>query len=260
MEIILSIKNLFYTVEDKNLLTNKKKTIIDNISLDVIQGEILGIAGESGGGKTTLIKLITGIIKPSTGSIKINIEKNNINPVQILFQNNGQILNPHRKIDDIVGEAIKLRDISLKAKELEVEKEKIFTAINFPMQYRQNRGYQLSGGQQQRAALARLLAVKPEILILDEPFSAQDYESQKNLSALFKNINKDLGITLICVSHNLKTLRKLCDRVIIIYKGKIVEIGKTEDVLSNPKHSYTKYLIKSENYDLTHQELMARVE
>ena len=258
MEIILSIKNLFYTVEDKNLLTNKKKTIIDDISLNVIKGEILGIAGESGGGKTTLAKLITGIIKPSAGSVKLNLTKKNINSVQILFQNNGLILNPHRKIEDIVEEAIKLREIS--SDELEVEKEKIFSAVNSPKQCRQNRGYQLRGGQQQRAALARLLAVKPEILILDEPFSAQDYESQKNLSTLFKNINKDLGITLICVSHDLKTLRKLCNRVIIIYKGKIVEIGKTEDVLSNPQHSYTKYLIKSENYDLTHKELMTRVE
>jgi len=259
METILSIKNLFYKVEDKNLLTNKTKTIIDDISLDVNKGEILGVAGESGGGKTTLAKLITGIIKPSAGSIQLNlIKKNKSNPVQILFQNNGQILNPHRKIEDIVEEAINLRDIP--SCEVEVEKEKIFSAINFPLQYRQNRGFQLSGGQQQRAALARLLAVSPEILILDEPFSAQDYESQKNLSTLFKNINKNLGITLICVSHNLNALRELCDRVAIIYKGKIVEIGKTKDVLSNPRHPYTKYLIKSENYDLTHKELLARVE
>ncbi len=258
MDTILSINNLSYMVEDKKFLSNKKKTIIDNISLDVYKGEILGIAGESGGGKTTIAKLIVGIIKPTSGSVEFNLSSNTkSNSVQILFQNNGQILNPHRKVDEIVEEALMLKN---PAKEkLEAEKERIFSAVNFPVKFRQNKGSQLSGGQQQRAALARLLAVNPDLLILDEPFSAQDFESKKNLSNLFKKINKNFGITLICVSHNLNALRELCDRVVIIYKGKIAEIGKTEDVLSNPKHDYTKYLIKSENYDLTHGELMNRV-
>jgi len=259
METILSIKNLFYKVKSTNFLVNKEKTIIDDITVDVDKGEIIGIAGESGSGKTTLAKLITGIITPTSGSIKLNTkEKKKCNPIQILFQNNGQILNPHRKIDDIVEEAIKLREIP--SDEIANEKEKIFSAINFPEQYRKNKGFQLSGGQQQRAALARLIAVKPEILILDEPFSAQDYESLENLSALFKKINIDLGITLICISHDLNVLRELCNRVVIIYRGKIVEIGNTKEVLSNPKHPYTQYLIKSENYDLTHKELMDRAE
>ena len=192
METILSIKDLIYKVKDTNLLAKKDKTIIDGISLDINKGEIIGIAGESGGGKTTLAKLITGIIAPTSGSIKLNTEKESkCNPVQILFQNNGQILNPHRKIDDIVEEAIKLREIS--SDELTSEKEKIFSAINFPKKYGKNKGSQLSSGQQQRAALARLLAVKPKVLILDEPFSAQDYESKKNLSALFKKINVEIG-------------------------------------------------------------------
>ena len=259
METILSIKDLFYKVKDTNLLAKKEKTIIDDISLDINKGEIIGIAGESGSGKTTLAKLITGIITPTSGLIQLNTKKiDKCNPVQILFQNNGQVLNPHRKIEDIVEEAINLRDIS--SDKIEAEKEKIFSAIKFPLQYRKNNGSQLSGGQQQRAALARLLAVKPELLILDEPFSAQDFESQKNLSKLFKKINTDLGITLICISHDLNALRELCNSIVIIYKGQIVEKGKTMDVLSNPEHPYTQYLIRSENYDLTHKELMDRVE
>ncbi len=258
MKPVLSIKNLFYKVKRSNFLENKEKIIIHDISLDVNKGEILGVAGESGSGKTTLAKLISGIITPTSGTVELNFKKTNTsNPVQILFQNNGQILNPHRIVEDIVEEALKLGNVSID--DLGTEKEKIFSEINFPKQYRKNKGSQLSGGQQQRVALARLLAVKPEVLILDEPFSAQDYESQKNLSSLFKKINDDLGITLICISHDLNALRLICDRVIIIYKGKIVEIGKTKEVLTNPEHPYTQYLIKSENFDLTHEELLIRI-
>ena len=259
MESIISIKNLSYSVHSTKVFTQNEKTIIDDVSLDIYKGEILGIAGESGSGKTTLAKLITGIIKATSGKIDFNLtSEDRKNAVQILFQNNGEILNPFRKIDDIIDEAIKIDNTS--NKNISEEKEKIFSAVNFPAEFRNNKGSQLSGGQQQRAALARVLAVKPEVLILDEPFSAQDYESQKNLSTLFKKINKNFGITLICISHDLNALRKLCTRVAIIYKGKVVEEGATEEILNNPKHPYTKYLIKSENYELTHRELMDRVE
>jgi len=257
MSKILSINNLIYKVKETNLFTSKEKTILDNISFDINRGEIIGIAGESGSGKTTIAKLITGIISPSSGTIKFELI-NNSNSVQILFQNTGQILNPFRKIEDIIEEAIKLRKNL--PEEIENEKEKIFSSVNFKREYWGNIGSNLSGGQQQRAALARLLAVQPELLILDEPFSAQDFESKKTLVELFKSINEKFNVTLMCISHDLNALRDLCKRVIIMYKGKIVEIGNTKEVLADPSHAYTKYLIKAEKYNLNHSELLERID
>jgi len=257
MSKILSINNLCFKVKETDLFKTKEKTILNNISFEVNEGEIIGIAGESGSGKTTLAKLIAGVIKPTAGSINFNLT-NNSSSVQILFQNTGQILNPFRKIEDIIEEAIKLRkDLP---GNIESEKERIFSSVNFQKKYWENIGSNLSGGQQQRAALARLLAVQPELLILDEPFSAQDFESKITLVELSKNINKKFNVTLICISHDLNALRNLCERVIIIYKGKIVEIGKTNEILENPTHPYTKYLIKAEKYDLNHSELMERID
>jgi len=257
MSKILSINNLCFKVKETDLFKTKEKTILNNISFEVNEGEIIGIAGESGSGKTTLAKLIAGVIKPTAGSINFNLT-NNSNSVQILFQNTGQILNPFRKIEDIIEEAIMLRkDLP---GNIESEKERIFSSVNFQKKYWENIGSNLSGGQQQRAALARLLAVQPELLILDEPFSAQDFESKITLVELSKNINKKFNVTLICISHDLNALRNLCERVIIIYKGKIVEIGKTNEILENPTHPYTKYLIKAEKYDLNHSELMERID
>jgi len=134
-------------------------------------------------------------------------------------------------------------------------KEKIFNAVNFPENLRLRKGYQLSGGEQQRAALARILAVDPQLLILDEPFSSQDFDSQENFLSLFKKINEEFGTAIICISHNLGILRKLCMRVLIMQKGEIVEEGSSSEVLVSPRHPYTKYLIKAEEYGLSLEEL-----
>jgi ABC-type dipeptide/oligopeptide/nickel transport system ATPase subunit len=271
MDELLVVENLSFSIElaSKNfklklftaLASNKE--ILKNISFKIGMGEIVGIAGESGAGKTTLAKLIAGIYKPSGGSIKFqssgNREKKRINPIQILFQNNGEILNPLRYIEEIVEEAvmIKLERTEKRAdpKRVYEKKGKIFSAVNFPEDLRNRKGYQLSGGEQQRAALARILAVDPELLILDEPFSSQDLHSQENFLNLFKKVNEVFGTAIICISHNLGILRKLCARILILYKGEIVESGPSSEVLQSPMHPYTKYLIKAEEYNLSKQEL-----
>jgi len=113
----------------------------------------------------------------------------------------------------------------------------------------------LSGGEQQRAALARLLATKPVLLILDEPFSAQDVESQLKLVKLFKQLNKEFNLTMICISHDLRILRNLAGQVIILKDGEIVESGETKEVFNNPKKDYTKFLLSAEALNLTYDEL-----
>jgi len=258
MNNILEIKELSYSVNTRNLLERgTERLILKNISLSVKEKEIIGITGESGSGKTTLAKLIAGINKTTTGDIKLNFAEdwNNLktNPVQILFQNNNEILNPFRKVEDIIRETILIRNN--KSVEIDSEMEKIFKSIGFNESLRNRKGFQLSGGEQQRAALARILATKPELLILDEPFSAQDVESQLNLLNLFKKINEEFGQTMICVAHNLKILRKLADRIFVMYNGEIVESGKTKEIFESPKNDYTKFLLKCENYNLKYEEL-----
>jgi len=258
MNKLVEILNLNYSVQSNSILnTGKENIILKNISLEIGANEIIGITGESGSGKTTLIKLIAGVLKPSSGEIKFvplkewkNIKTN---PVQILFQNNNEILNPFRKIEDIVEEAIRLR---IKDKiNINPEMKKIFNSVGFTDELRKRKGFELSGGEQQRAALSRILAAKPELLILDEPFSAQDVESQLNLLNLFKKINEEFNLTMICVAHNLKILRKLAGRIIIMYNGEIVESGSTEEIFNSPKNDYTKFLLKCENYNLKYEDL-----
>lgn len=246
----LEVKNLSYSINGDS----GKIEILKNISFELKRNSVLGIAGESGSGKTTLGKLISGVLSPTVGEIKFdsNSQSKKTNRVQILFQNNGEILNPFRKISEVVDEALRIKSVE---KEVIEKRIKLFNSLYFPEELWDRKGFELSGGEQQRAALARLLAVEPELLILDEPFSSQDPESQLNFLNLFKKIKEEFSVTLICIAHNLRILRKLCDEIIIIYKGQLIEWGKTEEVFNSPKHPYTKFLLSAEEYNLTYDEL-----
>lgn len=255
---ILEINNLNYSISNKNLFGKEEQLhILKNISFEMNRGEILGIAGESGSGKTTLGKIIAGIIKADSGSLNVHSSDqftgSRTSPVQILFQNNGEILNPFRRISEIVKETYIIRNG--RDEDIQGKIDKIFNSVQLNAGLQNKKGFQLSGGEQQRAALARILAAQPELLILDEPFSAQDPKSKENLVNLFKKLNRDFKISMICIAHNLELLRDLCDSVLVIYKGEIVESGKCDEVFSSPKHAYTKYLLKAEKYDLTIEEL-----
>lgn len=259
MKTILKLENIGYSVFSSGKgFTNKISVkILDNISINILEGEILGISGESGGGKTSLAKIIAGVTKPSYGKLVLNnnVIKENLvsSPVQILFQNHSEILNPYRKVEDIIIEALKIQKYDEQT--IKNIKDEIFNSLNIKKDIYKKRGYELSGGEQQRAALARLLAANPTLLILDEPFSAQDVESQLNLLKLFKKINEELKITMICISHDLNILRKLASRIVIIQKGKLVEEGNTDEIFNNPSHAHTKYLLKAKNLSLKLSEL-----
>ena len=218
--------------------------ILKNITLDVEDGSIFGITGESGCGKTTLAKIIAGIFLPTEGQLKTYFEnesRSGISSIQMLFQNNEEIINPLRSVISLLNDTA----------ESEYDLSKISELVGIENKILNRLGYQLSGGERQRVALARLLLTKPELLILDEPFSAQDSESQINLAELFKNINNDLNLTMICISHDIEILKNLCDKVNVMYGGRIVETGNTKKLFLNPKHPYTRFLLNSSNYSLT---------
>lgn len=253
---LLKVENISYSVIVKED-SKKPFDILKNVSFEVQAGEIIGIAGESGGGKSTLAKVIAGLIRPDSGKITLNSKENYraSSPVQILFQNHGEVLNPFRKVSNVIDEVLIINRID--KKNIENQRENILSSVGFPKELYTRRGFQLSGGEQQRAALARLLAASPVLLILDEPFSAQDVESQLNLVKLFKKLNKEFKLTMICISHDLKILRNLANQIIIIKDGELVESGETKEVFNNPKKDYTKFLLSAEALDLTYDELQA---
>lgn len=247
---LLHVNNLSYSVPGGK----GKHLILNDISFELEKNCTLGIAGESGSGKTTLGKLLAGILIPSEGEIDFKLKQSDgqrAASVQILFQNNGEVLNPFRKVREVVEEAVRIRTGKTG---IEDKITRLFQSLDFPPALWERKGYELSGGEQQRAALARLLAVQPEVLILDEPFSAQDPESQLNFLNLFQRIKKEYDVTLILIAHNIRLLRKLCDEIMIIYKGRLVEKGKTGDIFDSPRHPYTRFLLRSENYDLDYED------
>jgi peptide/nickel transport system ATP-binding protein len=241
---LLIVNNLSYGVNKPEI------NILSNISFGVTQGMTLGIAGESGAGKTTLARIIAGHLAPSRGEIKFNLpEHYAYNRVQLLFQNTRDIINPFRRILEVTAEAANLH-LKNKSESLN-EAERILEHLDLNSSLWYNRGYELSGGQQQRAALARLLAVHPALLILDEPFAAQDIDSQLNLLKILVEVKNEFNLTIICISHNLKILRRFAGRIIIMKDGMLIEEGETTQIFESPVHTYTKLLIKAEDYNLS---------
>jgi len=252
---LLKVENISYSVILKDG-TDKQFNILKNVSFEVESCEVLGICGESGGGKSTLAKVIAGLIKPDKGKVILNSKLHNriSSAIQILFQNHGEVLNPLRKVSSLIDEALIINRIHKSY--LQAEREKILSLVGFPVQLNNRRGYELSAGEQQRAAIARLLATNPVLLILDEPFSAQDVQSQLNLIQLFKKLNSEFKLTMICISHDLKILNALAHRIIILRNGEIVETGITKEVFTNPQKDYTKFLLSAEALDLSYEELI----
>lgn len=253
--ILVKCDKVSYEIIEKNFFREEKKIILQNISFEVLENEILSIAGESGSGKTTLAKILAGILKPTFGEVnyflKNNFYSNNISPVQMLFQNNGELINPYRTVASILDEVI------LKAGQQAIVKssDELLEIFALPKDIKYQKGYSLSGGQQQRVALARIFAVNPQIIILDEPFSAQDKDSVGNLISIIKNIKENFGKTVICISHDIRSLRKISDRLIIMKDGKIIEQGSTKEIFTNPLNDYTKFLIKASELELTAEEV-----
>lgn len=248
MKTILKADNIGYNAPAIELFVSEKTiTILRSISFELLENEILGVSGESGSGKTTLAKILAEIILPSTGKVTCNFNKDwtrtKTKPLQILFQNSSEILNPIRKVGEVLEEALKIRFRgSNNFSELVLNS---LRTVGLDESFITRRGYELSGGEQQRVALARVVAVEPEILILDEPFSAQDVESQVNFVNLIKKISIEKKVTLIVISHDLNILKLICNRIIILFDGKIVEIGETQKIFANPESDHTLRLIKA---------------
>lgn len=238
----LDVNNIYYEKGDKKIL--------NGISFSISRKNILGIAGQSGSGKTTLAKIISGLIKPTAGHVSFNNSyQNKSTPVQLLFQNSGEIINPYRKVWDMVSEIVKIKNPYRSTDYIKKETEDLLESFEISNSLWQRRGYELSGGEQQRTALARILASAPEIIVLDEPFSAQDPESEVRLINILKEINENKGISLICISHDITLLKKFCSHYLIMSEGITADSGLMSE-LENSESGVTKFLLKALNYNL----------
>jgi ABC-type oligopeptide transport system ATPase subunit len=229
---------------------------VDGISFETRKGEIFALVGESGCGKTTTAKLIVKLLEPTEGRIffhgrDISLLKRRelARKIQIIFQDPFASLNPKLTIGTILGEAIRSRlkanREKVKTKEVMNETEELLNRVGLPANILNEYPHQFSGGQRQRIGIARALAMRPELIVADEPVSSLDISVQAQILNLLLDLRDSLGLSYLLIAHDLNIVRFLSDRVAVMYQGKIVEIGSVRDIYENPQHPYTMRLLEA---------------
>lgn len=250
--LILEVNNLSKNFHIKNSnIFSKGKVIkaLDDISFNIKRGEIFGLVGESGCGKSTLGRSIVGLTKDVKGEIffegkNIKNIKDLSKKVQIIFQDPLSALNPKRKIGWILEEPLKIHKIPSREHRIYMV-NKILELIGLDSTYKNRYVNELSGGQRQRVSIGSALMLEPELIIADEPVSALDVSVQAQILNLMLDLHKRLNLAYLFISHNLDVVYYMCDRVAVMYAGKIVEIAAAEEIYDKPLHPYTKALLNS---------------
>lgn len=241
MDKVLEVKNLHISFrEEKSGIFEKTKRIeiLKGIDMHIASGEIVGLVGESGCGKSTLAKCILGLNKPDCGEI-IHYSDN----PQMVFQDPYSSLNPSKTIRFILEEPLKnMTDLSPKER-LDRATERL-EQVGLDAKYLEHKPGELSGGQRQRVCIAASLMMNPRLLIADEPVSALDVTVQAQILELLDGLQERLGLSILFISHDLRVVYQLCDRVLVMKNGMIVEQGETEELYRHPKHEYTKQLLE----------------
>lgn len=252
-EEVIELKNLkkYFTIS-KGISTKKIYVkAIDDVNLKINKGEIIGLVGESGSGKTTLARVLLNLTKPTGGSVVfngVNLTKATRNEmkklrteVAVVFQDPASNLNPRDTVMNSIMRPLILHGMPKKtARQKAIDSLEL---VKMDARYLNSYPHQLSGGQLQRIAIARALVLNPKVMILDEPTSALDISVQAQILNLLLDLQESFGLTYLVITHDLNVIRYISDRVAVMYLGKIVEFGPTEEVINNPKHPYTEGLM-----------------
>ena len=239
----------------KNESTDKVVKAVDNVSFELFEGETLGLVGESGSGKSTIAKIITGLVRPTNGEIfynnislynsnrKYQIDKSR-GQIQMIFQDPYSSLNPRFKVRDIISEPIKFFQKNISYTEFTQNVYDLIDIVGMTRQSLDRYPHEFSGGQRQRISIARALATRPRLLICDEPTSALDVSIQAQILNLLKDIQDELHLTMLFISHDLPVIRQMCNRIVVLKNGSVCETKETEELFNNPEHPYTQELIR----------------
>lgn len=253
-ENILEVEHLTHA------FTLDKKTkikAVDDVSFQIKQGEILGIVGESGSGKSTLARCIMNIYEPNAGVVRfhgINVldraafranKKLLQTQRQMIFQDSASSLNQRMKAVDIISEPLKINHIKTARKTAKAEAAFQLQTVGLDESFLERYPSQMSGGQRQRVAIARALTTEPDLLIADEPVASLDVSIQAQIINLFRHLQQEHGFSILFIAHDLAMVEFLCDRVGVMYHGKLVELADTTDLYEHPLHPYTKILLSA---------------
>lgn len=241
----------------RGLFRKQKIRAVNNVSFHIAKGETFGLVGESGCGKTSLARCLPRLIEPTEGEIVFNgsnilsqcISLQDLRKkIQIIFQDVEGALNPRMRAFDLILEPLKIHGL-VNGNGMD-QASALFEMVNLPFDISDRRPHALSGGQRQRIAIARAVSLSPELIIADEAASSLDILTQAQIVNLLNRLQDDMGMSYLFISHNLKLVRRIADRMAVMYRGKFVEMGNAPDIFTNPLHPYTQALISSDASDL----------
>ena len=254
---LLELKNISMRFTTKPAFLRKNRIFLDavnNVSLDIHEGEVFGLVGESGSGKSTVARIICGLYTPISGAINFAgteltalKKQSDLDPfrkqMQMIFQDPYSSLNPRMRVLDIVAEPILFHQLAETRREVEIIVKDLLEHVGLGAQSAVKYPHEFSGGQRQRISIARALATRPRFLICDEPTSALDVSIQAQILNLLKDLQEELGLTMLFISHDLPVIRQMCDRVGVMKDGFLCEMKETEVLFENPEHEYTQHLL-----------------
>ncbi|MDC1279903.1 ABC transporter ATP-binding protein [Pelagibacteraceae bacterium] len=253
---LIKIHNLKKTFQDGIFAETSKSTVmaVDDVSFNIREGESFGLVGESGSGKSTIAKMVVNLFKPSSGEIFFDnvcitkIKKNEEmmsfrKQIQMIFQDPYSSLNGRLKVKDIIAEPITLHNSSITDNDLDDYINDLLESVELTKKSAIRYPHEFSGGQRQRISIARALATQPRLLVCDEPTSALDVSIQAQILNLLKDLQEQLNLTILFISHDLPVVRQMCDRIGVLRDGKLCEVSDTEKLFLEPKHEYSKELL-----------------
>ena len=227
---------------------------VDGVSFDIAPGETLGLVGESGCGKSTLGKAVVRLLNPLTGSIRFqnheitHLSQSQIRPLrrefQMIFQDPAESLDPRMSVRSIIEEPLIIHGIG-NAAQRRIAVNELLDRVGLPESAAERYSFEFSGGQRQRIGIARALALKPKLIVCDEPVSALDVSVQSQILNLLVELQRDFNLSYLFIAHNLSVVKHISDRVAVMYLGKIVELASSDEIYRNPRHAYTKALLSA---------------